>query len=162
MPNRGPAAAGRRRYHACVTVRLIRYSVGNENDPGDPWGRSELVVEPDGSARLDHYFSRVATTGSWSGRIDVATLDRLWSALDQAGFPARPTKPLVAGSAVRRLTVETDGRSDHTMIGWHEAASLPGYAEAFGILDAAISQLSAGAVPYPTTEATIVHDSTAV
>jgi len=25
----------------------IRYSVGNEHNPGDPWGRSELVIRAD-------------------------------------------------------------------------------------------------------------------
>ena len=143
-------------------MRLIRYSVGNEHDPGDPWGRSELVILPDGAARLAHHFSRSNAVGAWSGRVDGAALDRLWSALDRAGFPAGSTAPLAAGSAVRRLTVEADGQAHHTIVGWHEAASLPGYNEAFGILDAVISQLSADAVAYPTGESTIVRDTTAL
>lgn len=141
-------------------MRLIRYSVGNEHDPGDPWGRSELVILPDGAARLDHHFSRGGAVGAWSGRVDVAAIDRLWSALDRAGFPAGSTTPLVAGSAARRLTVEIDGQSQHAIVGWHEAASLPGYSEAFGILDAIINQLSSGAVAYPTRESAMVHDTT--
>ena len=40
-----------------MTWPTIRYRVGNEHNPADPWGRSELVIHPDGSARLDHHFS---------------------------------------------------------------------------------------------------------
>lgn len=157
-----PLRPAQRHYYARVTMGLIRYSVGNEHDPGDPWGRSELVILPDGAARLDHHFSRSRAVGAWSGRVDAAALDRLWSALDRAGFPAGSTRPLTACSAVRRLTVEADGQTHQTIIGWHEAASLPAYDEAFGILDAVINQLSADAVDYPTRESTIVRDTTAL
>jgi hypothetical protein len=30
-----------------MTGRTLRYSVGNENNPADPWGRSELVLQAD-------------------------------------------------------------------------------------------------------------------
>ena len=40
-----------------MTPRALRYSVGNENSPTDPWGRSELVIQPGGRTRLDHHFS---------------------------------------------------------------------------------------------------------
>jgi hypothetical protein len=137
-------------------MRVLRYSVGNEHDPGDPWGRSDLVIQPYGAARLDHHFSRTGKARAWSGRVDTAALDRLWSALDRAGFPAGSTKPLVAGSATRRLTVETDGETRNTILGWHETASMP------GILDAVINQLSVDAVTYPTGEPTIVRDAKAL
>ncbi len=45
-------AAGR--YDRAMTGLTIGYSVGNEHNPSDPWGRSELVIQADGSARLDH------------------------------------------------------------------------------------------------------------
>lgn len=45
-------------YHPPMASFTVRYSVGNEHNPGDPWGRSELVIHADGSARLDHHFSR--------------------------------------------------------------------------------------------------------
>lgn len=143
-------------------MRVLHYTVGNEHDPGDPWGRSELVIEADETARLDHHFSRVGGTGAWSGRVDASALDRLWSALDRAGFPAGSAAGLTAGSAVRRITVQAGGVSQQVMLGWHEAASMPGYDEAFGILDAVANQLSANAVTYPTRESTIVSDATAL
>jgi hypothetical protein len=36
-----------------VTRDRIKYTVGNEHNPGDPWDRSELSIAADGSARLD-------------------------------------------------------------------------------------------------------------
>ena len=141
-----------------MTVRTFRYSVGNEHDPGDPWGRSELVVQPDGAARLDHHYSRVVGVGAWSGRVDPVALDELWSALDRAGFPATPTTPLTPGEALRRLTVEADGQAQRAIVGWHQSAKLPGYAEAFDILDGVVNQLTGGAVPYPTSQPSIVYE----
>jgi hypothetical protein len=143
-------------------MRVLRYTVGNENNPGDPWGRSELVIQPDGTARLDHHFSRVRAVGAWTGRVEATALETLWSALEQAGFPAAPTKPLLPGAAPRVLVVENDGASERAMIGYHEAAKLPGYAEAFDVLDGVCRQLSDNKVPYPTTQPTIVSDATEV
>lgn len=144
-------------YHPAMT---IMYSVGDENDPGDPWGRSRLVVQADGSARLDHVFSRVPTAGAWTGRVDEAALEALSVALRQAGFPATPDTPRIPGAAPRQLTVEADGVSQHAIIGYREASSLPGYAEAFDLLDAICRQLSGDTLPYPTKQPTIVHDAT--
>lgn len=141
-----------------MTMRVLRYSVGNEHNPGDPWGRSELVIQSDGAARLDHHFSRRPGAGAWTGRVDASALDALWAALAQAGFPAAPNKPLLPGAAPRQLTVENDGVAEHVLIGYHDAPKLPGYAEAFDILDAVARQLSDGAVPYPTTQSVIVSD----
>jgi hypothetical protein len=44
------------------------------------------------------------------------------------------------------------------IIGYHDAPKLPGYAEAFDLLDAVARQLSGDAVPYPTNQPAIVHD----
>ena len=120
----------------------IRYSVGNEHDPGDPWGRSELVIHTDGSARLDHYFSRGRQPRAWAGHVDAAV---------------PPAGPLPPGTAPRRLTVEADGTARQAIVSWHRAPSLPGYAEAFDLLDAVIRQLSGDAVPYPAERGPVVH-----
>jgi hypothetical protein len=141
-----------------MTMRVLRYSVGNEHNPGDPWGRSELVISDDGSARLNHHFSRSGATRAWTGRVDTAALEALWSALDRAGFPTAPNTPLVPGAAPRQLNVERDGASERALIGYYEASSLPGYAEAFDLLDGIVRQLSQDAVPYPNSQQTVVHD----
>jgi hypothetical protein len=141
----------------------VRYSVGNEHDPGDPWGRSELVIHADGSARLDHHFSRGREPRAWAGHVDAAALGELLAALDRAGFPAVP--PMLAlppGAALRRLAVEADRVAQQALISWHHTPSVPGYAEAFDLIDAVIRQLSGGAVPYPTKREPIVHGIVAI
>jgi hypothetical protein len=148
--------------------RTIRYRVGNEHNPTDPWGRSELVIHPDGTARLDHFFSRggpAGPAGTWTGRVDPAALAQFWTHLSRAGFPAVPAaRPLPPDSAVRTLTVEADetggsaGGGEHADVSWHQTPSLPGYAEAFDLIDAVIRQLSQDTVRYPTKQPQIVHD----
>lgn len=145
-----------------MAARTLRYRVGNENNPGNPWGRSELVIGPDGSARLDHYFSRHGGSGSWTGQVDAAGLDALWVALDLAGFPAAPALRAVGGATLRHVTVEADGAAQQVILDWHQTAKLPGYAEAFDVLDGVIRQLSGDVVDYPTTQPPIVSGITAV
>lgn len=142
----------------------IRYSVGNEHNPGDPWGRSELVIRAGGSARLDHYFSRGRGPRAWAGDIDSAALDELTAALEQAGFPAvGPAPPLPPDSALRQLTVEgEDGAVRQALVSWHRASSLPGYAQAFSLLDAVIRELSGDAVQYPAARRPVVRGAVAV
>jgi hypothetical protein len=146
-----------------MTGAVIRYSVGNEHDPGDPWGRSELVIRADGSARLDQHFSRGREPRAWAGHVDAAVLGELLAALGRAGFPdVPPAGPLPPGAAVRRLTVEVSGAARQALVSWHRTPSLPGYDEAFGLIDAVIRQLSGNAVPYQTKHGPVVHGAVAV
>jgi hypothetical protein len=143
--------------------RTIHYRVGNEHSPTDPWGRSELVIHPDGTARLDHFFSRPRAPGpasrSWTGQVTPAALEQLWAQLAQAGFPAPPAgQPLPPDSTIRTLVIEADGTSAEVLLSWHRTPSLPGYAEAFDIIDGVIRQLSQDTVEYPTKQPQIVHD----
>ena len=94
------------RHDRRMTARGLRYSVGSEHYPADPSGRSELAIQADGRARLDHHFPRQRGSGSWTGQVDADTV-----------YLAR-----------------------------HQAAKLPGYAQAFDLLDAVIRQLSQGSV----------------
>jgi hypothetical protein len=141
-----------------MLIGALRYSVGNENDPGDPWGRSELSIQPDGAARLEHHFSRHRSTGVWAGQVESAALQALWNALQLAGFPARPPALPVAGAAMRRLVIETGDGPQRVDIAANVVSSLAGYAEAFDILDGLVRQLSGETVTYPTTQPLMVHD----
>jgi hypothetical protein len=142
-----------------MVARGLSYSVGNENSPADPWGRSDLVVLADGSARLDHHFSRRRGTSSWTGQVAGSAVGQIWAALDRAGFPELPRLAAVApDTAMCRLTVEGDGAARNLFVARHHAAKLPGYSEAFGLLDAVIRQLSQDAVTYPAGHPPIVHD----
>jgi hypothetical protein len=67
--------------------------------------------------------------------------------LDRAGFPAAPQPQLVPDATVCQLTMEAGAVTQQVIIGCRQAQSLPGYGEAFGILDRVIGQLSGGAAP---------------
>ena len=127
-------------------VRL-RYSVGSEYVPTDPFGRSELVIERDGAARLEQFMS-FGRHGAWTGRVDPASLARLWAALERAGFPRVPEaadRLLRPDETMRRLVAEGDGAQparQEVALPYPEVENLPGYDEAFALLDTIVGQLS--------------------
>jgi hypothetical protein len=117
----------------------LEYNAGLENAPGDPFGRTELVVEANGTARLVHKHIGLART--WTGQVDVATLQTAWAALERGGFPEIPQHPVPGGSAMRTLIAHgADGAKRGGNIAWH--AKLPGFIDAFPILDSIVRQLS--------------------
>jgi hypothetical protein len=118
----------------------IEYATGLENAPGDPFGRTELVIEPDGAARLEH--RHVGRHRAWTGRIDPQVLERLQAALERAGFPNVARHPVPAGATIRTLVAERDGSREGVHVAWHAAKDLPGYDEAFAILDSLVRQMS--------------------
>lgn len=63
---------------------------------------------------------------------------------------------------LRALTVEIGDNKRTAVVDWHETPAVPGYAEAFDVLDGVIRQLSGGTVPYPTAQPPIVRDITPV
>ena len=123
----------------CVIRDRVNYSVGNEHSPTDPFGRSELVIDIDGSARLDQY--RHGSRSAWTGLVAPSALDELWAALEEAGFPAFPHHPVPGGSAIRDLNVGGPERKS-AYIAYHAAEAMPGYNVAFQTLDTIIRQLS--------------------
>lgn len=124
-----------------MTSARLSYRFGNENNPCNPFGRAELVIEPDGAARLDHYGLGGAHR-SWSGQVATGVLDRIQAALERGGFPNVPPHPLPPDSTMRNLDIGAGESKRSMMIEWHAAAKVPDYAEAFGMLDAIIRQLS--------------------
>ena len=145
-----------------MTGGVLHYSVGNEHNPGNPFGRSDLRLDPDGTVRVDHVSSRSHTVGAWTGRVEATAVDALWTSLTRAGFPNTPSAALMPGATLRRLTVESDGTAQVAVLDWHKASSLPGYAEVFDALDGIIRQVSNETVPYPTSRPALVYDITAV
>ena len=117
----------------------VYYGVGDESNPGDPFGRSQLVIELDRQARLDHY-TRDGRS-SWTGTIAPSAISRFWAALEEAGFPSTPEHPLPGGSAIRDLNVGGP-KGPSAYIAYHAAEQLPGYGTAFHILDTVIRQIS--------------------
>ena len=120
--------------------RLV-YRAGNEHNPGNPFGRAELVIEADGRMRLEH-FARGREPRAWTGTIDAAALERLHAALESANFPLVAKHPVPGGAEFRQLAATgADGTRAAIAVEWHAIADMPGYREAFSILDATIAQL---------------------
>ena len=129
-----------------MTGRILRYSAGNEHNPTDPWGRSELTVHGDGRAELEQHHSRRPGTSAWAGQVDQQGLSTLWAALDEAGFASPPAAAAVPpDSVIRQLTVEEDGGAETVLL----AGTVPGYAAVVGLLDGLIHRLSGGTVGRP-------------
>jgi hypothetical protein len=116
------------------------YATGLENAPSDPFGRTELAIEPDGAARLDH--RHVGRHRAWTARVDPQVLERLQATLERAGFPNVASHPVPAGAAIRTLVAERHGVREGVHVAWHAAKDLPGYDEAFAILDSLVRQMS--------------------
>ena len=133
-------------YGGAMTARVLRYSSGNEHNPADPWGRSELTVHGDGRVVLEQHHSRRPGTSAWAGQVDPQALSALWAALDASGFPAPPAAAAVPpDSVIRQLTVEEGGGAQSVML----AGSVPGYAAVVGLLDGLVHRLSDGTVGRP-------------
>jgi hypothetical protein len=129
-----------------MTARILRYSAGNEHNPTDPWGRSELTVHGDGRAVLEQHHSRRPGTSTWAGQVDRQGLSALWAALAEAGFPSPPAAAAVPpDSVIRQLTVEEDGGAETVLL----AGNVPGSAAVAGLLDGLIYRLSGGTVGRP-------------
>jgi hypothetical protein len=118
----------------------LTYSAGNEHSPTDPFGRTELLVEAGGAARLDHH--ERGRHRAWRGRVSAEALDRLAAALDASGFPETPGEPFVACSTIRRVVVERGRERLTAELEWHAPPRLPGYDELFTVLDSLVRQLS--------------------
>jgi hypothetical protein len=139
-------------------LERLTYSVGNEHDPTDPFGRSELTIEPAGGTRLDH--DQHGRHRAWSGRVGPAAVERLWAALARAGFPrVGNQRPVPAGAPLCTL-VAGDGEARRAVrLAWREARGLPGYDEAITILDDIIRQLSGEAMGgVPDAPGVVVSD----
>ena len=129
-----------------MTRGRLSYTVGNENNPSHPFGRSVLTIDATGQARLDHH-ARGGGQTAFTGTVVPAIADRLWAALERAKFPSAPTQVMTPGSTVRILAVEAPGaKKQISHIEWHAGSQFAGYDEAFQLLDGLIRQLSGNTV----------------
>ena len=122
----------------------LEYNAGLANAPGDPFGRTELMVAADGRARLVH--RHVGQARAWTGQVDVATLHAVWAALERGGFPQIPDHPMPGGAALRTVLAHTGAQPSGGHVAWNAARDLPGYADAFPMLDSIVRQLSENTV----------------
>jgi len=135
----------------------LEYNAGLDNAPGDPFGRTELAIEADGSATLVH--KRMGQTKRWTAKVDAATLAAAWAALVKGGWPTVPQHPIPGGSAMRTLIAHTAEGTQRGDVAWNGAKNLDGYNEAFPILDSIVRQISQDTVKAtPNTLPPVVTD----
>lgn len=141
---------------SAAPITRIVYAAGNEHSPSNPWGRAELAIEASGAARLDQ--RQAGQHRAWTGTVDAGAVERLHTALLQAGFPTVPPHPVPGGATIRSLSVMRGDTSDSAMIAWHSAKKI-GYGEVFEILDSIVRQLSEDTVQWaPSTFPDAVRD----
>src|SRR5688500_5916976 len=117
----------------------LHYRVGNEHDPSDPFGRSELHVDADGGVALEQ-FQRTGRLG-FGARLLPAAAQRLRTALAAAPATLPPAPRPVAGATLRTLTFGDGATARSIVVELRAGARLPGYGDVFAVLDAIVDQL---------------------
>ncbi|MDA0179052.1 hypothetical protein OJ997_02000 [Solirubrobacter phytolaccae] len=135
---------GRLRRSAVTPGDRLWYTIGNEHNPGDPFGRIVLTVEADGTAALEHYGGRNGS-GTWTARVDTDVIARIRAELGRSTFPEVAREPIPAGSGLRQLEVVTDDEPEYVLMGDRQGQRLDGYKEAFALLDAIAIRITTGA-----------------
>jgi hypothetical protein len=129
-----------------MTRGRLSYTVGSENNPKHTFGRTVLVIEPGGAARLDHHAQGGGHT-AFTGTVAAGALDQVWAGLERGKFPEAPTQVMAVGATVRVVAVEPPGgKKQIAHLEWQAALQFAGYKEAFPLLDVIVRQLSGGAV----------------
>jgi hypothetical protein len=124
-----------------ITRERIAYSLGNEHNPGDPFGRDSLVIEIDGRARLDHFGGKIGRA-AWTATVTQGALDSLWSAIERSSFPEYPMQVVPPGASFHGLTVGAGPASSRSASLYIYGAIPPGYDEAITIFSAIVRQMS--------------------
>jgi hypothetical protein len=115
---------------------MIGFTIGNEHNPSDPFGRVVISIGDDDRVTLEH-FSR-AGNATYTADLSPGVREEITSALARGGFPEVPPHQIPAGGAIRRLDVDGQSASMYDDFG----KSLDGYKEAFAILDSLTLQLT--------------------
>jgi hypothetical protein len=134
---------GRLRRSAIDPHNVLWFTIGNEHNPGDPFGRVVLTIDDANHLVLEHY----ARQGNSSCTADVGAgvVDDIRAALARGGFPQVPRHQIPAGATMRQLELVTDGEPQYAMVEDFFGKQLEGYRDAFAILDSLTLQLTGNA-----------------
>ncbi len=108
--------------------------------PGDPPGRFELTLWPDGGVRLEH--RQAPGVRAWGARVEQAVWPRLLDAIQRSGQAALQAEPIIPRTGRRELVLDPLG---HLAVEFGDSVDA-GLGEALRILDALVRQVSGGAV----------------
>ena len=119
---------------------MIWFSIGNEHNPADPFGRVVITIDPDDVVTLEH-FSRQGNA-TYTADLAPGVTDEITSALARGGFPNVPSHEIPGGASLRQIKVVTDGEPQSATVEDFFAKQLEGYKDAFAILDSLTLQLT--------------------
>lgn len=121
------------------------YQSGNEHDMGDVFGLIVLAIDDDFQLTVDQRARNRLIVNHWKGATDRAVVERLLDHLRIAGYPKVPDHRIPSGARLRSIAIESGGESSHTYpTEWKAAKNMPGYGEAYRLLDSMIVQVTAG------------------
>lgn len=132
-----------------VRKRDVSYSVGNAHSPGDSVGRDEFRVGEDEHFELRN--QRQSVTRVWRGRLRAGVFQEIEDRIKASTFPQLPTRPPVAGAALRELTYQ--GRC--ALLPFHEPGLRPEDHALFAAMDQLVDQIKAGVPTSDIAEVTM-------
>lgn len=115
-------------------------TIGNEFNPGDPFGRVVLTIDDQHRVTLEHHSRQGSAT--YTAELGAGVLDEIRRALAAGGFPHVPEHRVPAGAAIRRLELVIDGEPVSASVYDDFGRQLAGYRDAFAILDSLTLQLT--------------------
>lgn len=121
----------------------IRYDAGSEFAPDHPFGRTLLILDRSGNARLGSW--RLGTARAWIGRVEPSAFEAAIAHLLAGGFPDYSPPP-IPPSAHFTLTVDTESSQRHSVMDSIHSKNV-GVRNALAWLDAVVRQLSGDAIP---------------
>jgi hypothetical protein len=123
------------------------YQSGNEHDMGDAFGLIVLAIDNDFQLAIDQRARNGLIVNHWKGTTDRVVIERLFDHLRTAGYPVVPDHRIPAGARLRSIAIDSGGESTHTYPTESRAAKkMPGYGDAYRLLDSMIVQATSGAL----------------
>lgn len=119
---------------------VLWFTIGNEFNPSDPFGRVVLTIDDAEHVTLEHHSRQGSAT--YTAELGPGVLDELRAALARSDFPVVPQHHIPAGAAIRQLELVTDGEPRSASMYDDFGKQLDGYKDAFAILDSLTLQLT--------------------
>jgi hypothetical protein len=119
---------------------VLWFTIGNEHNPGDPFGRVVLTIDAGHHATLEHYARQGNAT--YTADLGPGVTDEIRAALARSGFPDVPRHQIPAGASLRQLELVTDHDPQYAIVEDRFGMELEGYKDAFAILDSLTLQLT--------------------
>lgn len=130
----------RLRRSAIDPANVLWFTLGNEFNPGDPFGRVVIAIDDASRVTLEHYSRQGNAT--YTAQLGAGVLDEIRSELARGGFPHVPQHQIPGGAAIRQLELLIDGEPGYALLYDDFGKQLDGYDSAFGILDSITLQLT--------------------